>query len=340
MDTSLFDYVLPGERIAQSSVEPRDHARLLVLDRADAPFTDQHMFDLPSWIHSGDLLVFNDSKVFRARLQAKQRRHDRSFEIFLLHPQEDLWVCLARPMRYLLPGDELVFAEGVIARVIDKDPQEGTMRLRFALSAQEVFAFTDRVGDVPTPPYVDATKAVSDSYQTVYAKHVGSVAAPTAGFHFTEELLARLEAAGVERTFVTLHVGLGTFRPMKSDCLEEHRMHEEWANVSPETVQRIQDTKKRGGRVIAVGTTAVRALESAAATGELRPFSDYTRLFITPGYTFRVIDGLLTNFHLPKSTLLVLVSTFAGIERIKHAYQHAIEQAYRFYSFGDAMLIL
>ncbi|MBP7006000.1 tRNA preQ1(34) S-adenosylmethionine ribosyltransferase-isomerase QueA [Patescibacteria group bacterium] len=339
MDTSVFDYDLPASHIAQHSVEPRDHARMLCMDRTTGALEDKHVLDLPSFLRPTDLLVFNDSKVFKARFVAEKLSTGAKLEIFFLRSTNEVsWIVLAKPAKRLSMGDRLRLAGGWEALVVNKH-EDGTITLVLPQGIDAFFAYSDEFGEIPTPPYVQADEHVQQSYQTVYAKNTGSVAAPTAGFHFTERLLKELDAKGVRRAFVTLHVGLGTFRPMKDGTLEEHVMHQEWGHVSQETMEAIKQTKARGGRVIAVGTTAVRALESAARTG-LSEWSGNTSLFITPGYSFRVIDGLITNFHLPKSTLIVLVSTFAGTEHVKHAYQHAIEQNYRFYSFGDAMCIL
>lgn len=337
METSFFDYSLPSEQIATRSVEPRDHARMLVLNRVDGQLKDRHVFNLPEFLRPGDLLIFNDSKVFRARLRGTHK--GRSYEVFLLHPEEGrpgTWRALLGRSKKLSIGDRLSLADGTEVHLLEKDSEEGTWLIDFSRTHEEVFAHCEKYGDIPTPPYVGKQPIEESAYQTIYAQHVGSVAAPTAGFHFTDDLLNTLAAQRVQRAFVTLHVGLGTFRPMKSERIDSHPMHAEWAHVPAETAEAIRQTKERGGRVIAVGTTSVRALESfAGQAGE-----GWTRLFITPGYHFRVIDGLLTNFHLPKSTLLVLVSALAGRERILTGYKHAIQEGYRFYSFGDAMLIL
>ncbi len=341
METRLFDYDLPKDRIAQASVEPRDHARLLRVDRATGALADYHVFDLPDLLEPGDLLVFNDSRVFKARFAAVHLPSGAKMEIFFHRPLEETrWEVLARPGKRLHPGDRVRLAGGWEAEVIEKRTAHGTVILALPAGPEHFFAYSDLHGDVPIPPYVAANDAAKQGYQTVYAKTTGSVAAPTAGFHFTEELLARLDARGIRRTFVTLHVGIGTFRPMQGETLGEHVMHEEWGHVPTETVEAIAAAKAAGGRVIAVGTTATRALESAAASGSLQPWSGFTSLFITPGYTFRAITGLITNFHLPKSTLIVLVSAFAGLDPIRKAYAHAIATGYRFYSFGDAMCIV
>lgn len=337
MNTSVFAYILPPDRIAQRSVEPRDQAKMLIVDRSSHRLKDSHVFDLPSFLRPNDLLIFNDSKVFRARLFAT--RAGRTHEAFLLNPREGApgeWSVLISGAKKLRAGDILEFADGSIAHIILKDSAEGTCTLNFHRSNEEVFALSEKHGEIPTPPYVDGSGIQNAEYQTVYAKHRGSVAAPTAGFHFTPELLARIDELNVQRAFVTLHVGVGTFRPMKTETLEEHVMHREWASLPEETAKAIAYTKSRGGRVIAIGTTTVRVLESFQGNAK----EGWTDLFIKPGYKFTTVDALLTNFHLPKSTLLVLVSALAGEEEIKQAYTYAINHEYRFYSFGDAMLIL
>jgi S-adenosylmethionine:tRNA ribosyltransferase-isomerase len=332
MQTELFDYHLPPERIAQRPVEPRDAARLLVVERNGDRLDDRHVTDLPDLLEPGDLLVFNDSQVFKARLTARHTDHEtRRIELLLLRPEGKYWLAVAKPGKKLRAGESYILSDREQCKLVEKR-MDGSVVLDFGMSPDEVFALCDRIGEVPSPPYVEQVKNLS-TYQTVYARERGSVAAPTAGFHFTEQLLRRLDEKGVRRAFVTLHVGLGTFRPIKTETLEAHAMHEEWIDVPDETLQVIEKTKASGGRVIAVGTTTVRALESGVHHG-------FTSFFITPGYDFQKIDALLTNFHLPKSTLLVLVSAFAGRERILAAYQHAIDHGYRFYSFGDAMLII
>lgn len=333
MLTSLFDYHLPPEQIAQTPMKPRDHARLLVLGRETGDVANKHVYDLPDLLAPGDLLVLNDSRVFKARLRANC--HGKKMEIFLLRPDERFWLALAKPAKKIRIGDTLTF-NGDAAATLKEKLADGTVLLDFHMPPNDVFALTDRIGEVPTPPYVREASA-SERYQTIYAKTTGSIAAPTAGLHFTNDLFRCLGGRGIRHAFVTLHVGLGTFRPIKTKTLETHDMHEEWANVPQQTCNAIEETKKRGGRIISVGTTTLRALESSCP---LKATHGFTRLFITPGYEFRMADGLLTNFHLPKSTLLVLVSAFAGRERVLHAYAHAVRNGYRFYSFGDAMLIM
>ncbi len=334
MRTSDFDYCLPQDRIAQEPARPRDHSRLLVLDRATETWSHHHFYDITTLLRHGDLLVLNDSKVFRARLHGL-RTTDHGpldIELFLLRPDGPHWLALAKPGRKIPVGSTIAFSDERTCDVVSKR-KDGTVAVDFHAPADDVLAWTDRVGEVPTPPYVEKAPSSPDDYQTVYAKTIGSVAAPTAGFHFTPELIQSLKDNGVRFATVTLHVGLGTFRPIKTDTLEEHVMHEEWIDVPRETRDAIDETKKSGARVIAVGTTTVRALESGVAHG-------MTDLFITPGYRFKTVDALITNFHLPKSTLLVLVSAFAGRELVLSAYADAVNERYRFYSFGDAMFIV
>lgn len=328
MNTSAFDYVLPPDRIAQEPVKPRDRSRLLVLDRKTGAIAHRRFFEIGEFLRPGDLLVVNDSRVFKARLKTIE-----GIEIFLLRPDGSCWIALAKPGRKLSVGATIAFPNGRTARVAGKR-DDGTVMIDFGTSADDVFALADAIGEVPTPPYVDKPPAdAATTYQTVYAEHVGSVAAPTAGFHFTPELIDELKSDGIRFATVTLHVGLGTFRPIKTDTLESHEMHEEWIRIPEQTRRLVEETKRNGGRVIAVGTTTVRALESGIDEG-------FTKLFITPGYRFKTVDAMVTNFHLPKSTLLVLVSAFAGRDVIRRAYDEAIREGYRFYSFGDAMLIL
>jgi S-adenosylmethionine:tRNA ribosyltransferase-isomerase len=341
MHLAEFDFDLPRELIADRPAEPRDSARLLVLP-AEGPVADRRIADLPRLLRPGDLLVFNDTKVIPARLVG--RRGLATVEITLAR---DLgggaWRVYAKGARRLHPGDRIEFADDLAAEVVDKSP-EGEVTLRFD---REGMAFRDalaRYGAMPLPPYIKRTRG-GDSrdradYQTIFAREEGAVAAPTAGLHFTPALLDALAARGVEWATVTLHVGPGTFLPVKTDDPREHRMHAEWGVVSAETTRRINDARARGGRIVAVGTTSLRLLESAASeSGETREFSGETRLFILPGYRFRAIDVLLTNFHLPRSTLLMLVAALAGLDRIKAAYAHAVAARYRFFSYGDACLI-
>ncbi|MHB1130770.1 MAG: tRNA preQ1(34) S-adenosylmethionine ribosyltransferase-isomerase QueA [Chloroflexota bacterium] len=344
MRTSDFGYDLPEELIAQTPVEPRDASRLLVLHRDEQRLEHRHFTDLLGYLRQGDLLVANDSRVVPARLYGRRAGSGGRVEALLLHPRTDgAWEALVRPGRRLRAGAEVIFGEGddtVPARIEERTAAGGRV-LRFAAGSEEQL---DRIGVTPLPPYIKSAVGDPERYQTVYSRERGSVAAPTAGLHFTPGLMAALRAQGVRFAFTTLHIGLDTFRPVQADLLAEHLMHSEYCVLGAETAAAIEATRARGGRVIAVGTTAIRTLESAAAAappdGPLAPYAGWTDLFIYPGYRFRVIDGVVTNFHLPRSTLLMLISAFAGREFVLAAYREAVAQRYRFYSFGDAMLIL
>ena len=341
MRLSDFDYDLPHELIADRPAEPRDSARLLHVP-VSGSFADRHIADLPELLRPGDLLVFNDTKVIPARLVG--RRGLATVEVTLAHDRGGgSWDAYAKGARRLHPGDRLEFGDGLGAEVTRKSP-EGEVTLQFGLQPAEMRAALDRYGSMPLPPYIKRPRggetADRTAYQTMFAREEGAVAAPTAGLHFTPALLDRLAARGVEWTSVTLHVGPGTFLPVKVDDPRRHPMHAEWGAVPADVAARIAEVRRRGGRIVAVGTTSLRLLESAAAeTGDVVPFLGETRLFILPGYRFRVIDLLLTNFHLPRSTLLMLVAALAGLDRIKSAYAHAVAARYRFYSYGDACLI-
>lgn len=339
---SSYDYHLPTEFIAQQPVVPRDSSRLLVVD---SPTTHHHGIfrDLPQWLKSGDLLVINNTKVIPARLLG-QKSTGAGVEIFLLEPKPDnFWLALVKPGRRLPPGAEIIFPPSQLtATIMARDEATGGRIIQFKFPTEQSFEqLLSQVGQIPFPPYITETQAHSEQYQTVYAQQPGAVAAPTAGLHFTDELLQTLTAQGIGIAEVTLHVGIGTFRPVEVEDITTHDMHGEWVEVSSQTVDKIKATKAAGGRVIAVGTTAVRSLEGAAAQGEgIEAFTGKTNLFIYPGYRWQVVDGLITNFHLPRSSLLMLVSALLGRERLLALYQEAIAQQYRFYSFGDAMLIL
>jgi S-adenosylmethionine:tRNA ribosyltransferase-isomerase len=345
---SSYDYQLPESYIAQTPVTPRDHSRLLVVD---TPTTHhhQHFYDLPQWLEAGDLLVLNNTKVIPARLYG-YKVTGAAVEVLLLEEKSpNCWLALVKPGKRLPVGVKIQFyphqsqTNSVLeATVIDKDEATGGRLLQFDLPPETpLISVLEAYGEVPFPPYVTQRDAQPEQYQTVYAQNSGAIAAPTAGLHFTDRLLAELSQKGIAQTEVTLHVGIGTFRPVEAEIITDHKMHQEWINVPKETVKQIQDTKAQGGRVIAVGTTVVRALEGAvAAQGELRAFCGKTDLFIYPGYELQVVDGLITNFHLPRSSLLMLVSAFIGRERLLSLYEDAIAHHYRFYSFGDAMLII
>lgn len=344
MKTSELDYRLPDRLIAQHSVSPRDASKLFVYDRAKGIVQHRVFSEISNFLQPGDLLVFNNSKVFRARL------FDVSglIEIFLLRPRgEEGWECLGKPGKKLQVGAEIILAPTVSGRVCERF-DNGRFLLEFIragkkMSAEQVIVFANKVGEIPIPPYVAQKPIELSDYQTVYAKHTGSVAAPTAGFHFTKRLLAELKRKKINTAEVTLHVGIGTFQPIKTDTIEEHDMHFEWAEISEATAQAIAETKARGGRVIAVGTTTVRALEGL----EGKVGQGDVNIFINPGYEFKIIDALVTNFHLPRSTLMLLVSAFLqfrhggdGLALLKSLYAEAVAEEYRFYSFGDGMLIL
>lgn len=335
-----FDFDLPEALIAQHPVRPRDAARLLVVGDGLA---DTRVADLPDLLRPGDLLVVNDTRVIPTRLRG--RRGEARIEATLHKPAgTGAWRAFARPARRLKPGDRVAFAGDLAATVIERG-EGGEVLLDFGRDDAELLAALERHGEMPLPPYVKRTEGADprdrSDYQTLFARELGAVAAPTAALHFTPELLARLEARGVGRVEVTLHVGAGTFLPVKAVDVRTHRMHAEWGRVTAETARRIAAVRAAGGRVVAVGTTALRILETAAAaTGEVAPFAGETDLYILPGYRFRVVDMLLTNFHLPRSTLFMLVAAFAGLERMRAAYAHAVAERYRFFSYGDATLLL
>ncbi len=338
MRLSDFDFHLPPELIAQAPAPHRSASRLLHLDGVTGAVEDLWFRDLPRLVRPGDLLVFNDTRVIKARLRGRKKSGGQ-VEVLVervLGTHEVL--AQVRASKSPREGDALLLRGGITVTVMGR---EGPFfRLRFDEEA-DVFTLLERHGEVPLPPYIKHAPGVEDErrYQTVYARTPGAVAAPTAGLHFDEETLSRLGEAGAETTFVTLHVGAGTFQPVREEDLSRHVMHSEWYRIPEETVAAVERARARGGRVLAVGTTTLRALEAAAARGNLRPGADETNLFILPGYRFRVVERLLTNFHLPRSTLLMLVSAFGGLESIRRAYAHAVEQRYRFFSYGDAMLI-
>ena len=339
MKVAEFDFELPPERIAQHPANPRDSARLL---EVGATLVDRVVSDLPRLLKPNDLLVYNDTRVIKAKLYGK--RGTASVDITLHKSDgEGVWRAYARPAKKLRGGDTVDFAPGFAAEVLGKG-EGGEVTLKFALGPRELLAALDRHGHMPLPPYIkrhaDNDAADVADYQTVWGIRPGAVAASTAGFHFTPRLLGALEAAGIRRTSVTLHVGAGTFLPVKVADTDDHRMHVEWGEIGADTVSAIAETRARGGRIVSVGTTALRVLETVARDdGTLRPWSGETDIFITPGFQFRVADMLLTNFHLPRSTLFMLVAAFAGLERMKQAYAHAIAQDYRFYSYGDCCLL-
>ncbi|MGB9154270.1 MAG: tRNA preQ1(34) S-adenosylmethionine ribosyltransferase-isomerase QueA [Alphaproteobacteria bacterium] len=340
LKTSDFDFDLPAERIAQTAVEPRDHARLLRV--MPTGMEDHHIYDLPDLLRAGDLLVINDTRVIPARLYGM--RGAVKVEV-LLHKKQapSEWLAFARPGKRLRVGDTIIFASDFTAVILAKH-ESGEVHLRFNVVDDALLPLLQKHGEPPLPPYIKCeagtAKADNARYQTVYATRNGAVAAPTAGLHFTPELLAKLKTNGIDTVTVTLHVGAGTFLPVKAEHIKDHIMHAEWGEVSQATAEAINKAHREGQRVIAVGTTSLRVIESAAdEKGVVHPFSQDTAIFITPGYRFRAIDALLTNFHLPQSTLFMLVSAFMGLEVMRKAYDYAIKHDYRFYSYGDASLL-
>lgn len=338
---SDFYYDLPERLIAQTPAEPRDSSRLMAVDRETGEITHDRFYNICDYLQKGDLLVMNDSKVFPARLYGTKRGTGAAVELLLLkrHSLTD-WETLVRPGKKLKSGAVVDFPENLSCEVLET-VEEGNRIVRFAFEG-DFFDILDRIGQMPLPPYITEKLEKKDRYNTIYCRETGSAAAPTAGLHFTQEVFDKLAAKGVDTAYVTLHVGLGTFRPVKEDNILDHKMHVEHFSVPEETARKIAECKARGGRVIAVGTTSCRTLESAAgmsADGRVSACSADTGIFIYPGYKFKVIDGLITNFHLPESTLIMLVSAFMGRENTLNAYKTAVENEYRFFSFGDAMFI-
>ena len=340
MNRTDFYYELPQRLIAQTPLERRDASRLLVLDKKSGGMEHRHFYELPEYLRPGDCLVLNDSRVLPARLIGRRLPGGGVSEVLLLSDRGGgVWECLVRPGNKLRPGTELTFGDGALTAVVEAAVEGGNRLVRFRYEG--IFLdILEKLGEMPLPPYIREKLRDPERYQTVYSREYGSAAAPTAGLHFTRELLDRLVSMGVTVCPVTLHVGLGTFRPVKEDDILDHRMHSEFCIVPPETAAAVTDAKREGRRVIAVGTTSCRTLESfAAPDGSLEAKSGWTDIFIYPGYQFKCVDELITNFHLPESTLIMLVSALAGRENILRAYRAAVEREYRFFSFGDAMLI-
>ncbi len=340
MDVKDFYFDLPQELIAQDPLEDRSSSRLLVLDKETGAVEHRVFRDIVSYLRKGDCLVINDTKVIPARLYGVKEGTQAKIEVLLLKRRaDDVWEVLVKPGRKARPGAVIQFGEGLLTGKVIDVVEEGNRLIQF--SYQGIFEeILDQLGQMPLPPYITHQLKDKNRYQTVYAKHEGSAAAPTAGLHFTEELLKQIEEKGVKIAHVTLHVGLGTFRPVKVDNVQDHHMHSEFYIVEEEEAKKINDTKKAGGRVICVGTTSCRTLESAAGEdGVLKAGSGWTDIFIYPGYRFKILDALITNFHLPESTLVMLVSALAGMEHVLAAYEEAIRERYRFFSFGDAMFI-
>ena len=339
MKKSDFYFDLPEELIAQTPLQQRDQSRLMLLDKQSGAVSHRHFFELPDLLREGDCLIMNDSRVLPARLLGS-RLSGGSVELVLLRDLGDgRWECLSRPGRKTKPGTQLQFGDGELKATVEAVAEGGNRIVKFHYEG--IFLeVLERLGKMPLPPYIKEELQDAERYQTVYSRELGSAAAPTAGLHFTEELLDKIRARGIRTGFVTLHVGLGTFRPVKEEEIEDHDMHSEFCMIPEETAQLINETKARGGRVIAVGTTSCRTLESfAAEDGSVKASSGWTNIFIYPGYRFKCIDALITNFHLPESTLIMLVSALAGRENVLNAYRTAVAEHYRFFSFGDAMLI-
>lgn len=341
MKKSDFYFDLPKELIAQDPIKDRDQSRLLHLDRVTGEISHNRFFDITDFLKKGDCLVLNNTKVLPARLFGTKPTGARVEFLMLNNLGDDKWECITGPGRKARPGDTFSFGDGILHAEVLEVLENGNRIAKFTYDASNIYEVLDKIGEMPLPHYITHELKDKERYQTVYAKELGSAAAPTAGLHFTPELLKRIEDMGVTIAYVTLHVGIGTFRPVKAENIEDHQMHSEHYQVSSETAEKINNTKKNGGRVIAVGTTSCRTLESASdKNGMLNECDNSTNIFIYPGYKFKCIDGLITNFHLPESTLIMLVSAFSSRENVLNAYNAAIEEKYRFFSFGDAMLIL
>ena len=342
MKTSDFNFELPQELIAQTPLEPRDASRMLCMTGETGALEHRHFYDVPSLLRPGDALILNDSRVLPARLYGLKEETGAAMEFLLLEQKgQDIWEVLVKPGKKAKPGVCVSFGGGLLRAQVLDTVEGGNRVVKFTYPKEEnIYTVLERIGQMPLPPYITEKLADKERYQTVYSRELGSAAAPTAGLHFTKELLEKLRAQGVEIGAVTLHVGLGTFRPVKVEDVTNHHMHSEHYCVPNETAELIARTKSAGGRVIAVGTTACRTLEAVAAKyGEVRADEGYTDIFIYPGFPFRVLDGLITNFHLPESTLIMLVSAFAGYRRVMEAYRVAVEERYRFFSFGDCMFL-
>lgn len=339
MKTSDFNYELPQELIAQTPLERRDASRLMTLDRKTGEVGHLHFYDLPTLLRPGDCLVLNNSRVIPARLIGRRETGGVTEVLLLIDRGDKTWECLVRPGKKCRPGTKINFGEGKLTAIVEKVLDGGNRLIRFDYDG--IFMeILEELGKTPLPPYIKEELQDSERYQTVYSKVSGSAAAPTAGLHFTPELLDQIQNMGVGLAYVTLHVGLGTFRPVKEEDIEEHDMHSEYCMISQDTADLINNTRKSGGRVICVGTTSCRTIESwAAEDGTLKESAGWTDIFIYPGYKFKIMDGLITNFHLPESTLIMLVSAFAGRENVLNAYKIAVDNKYRFFSFGDAMFI-
>lgn len=338
MKTKDFYYDLPEELIAQHPMEERDHSRLLVMDKVTGELEHRHFYDIINYLSPGDVLVLNDTKVLPARLYGHRVGKEEKIEFLLLNHEKDVWECLSKPGKKAKLGTEIEFSDKLKAKVVDIS-EDGSRFLKFEYEGifEEIL---DELGEMPLPPYITEKLEDKDRYQTVYAREEGSAAAPTAGLHFTKELLKEIEDKGIKICYITLHVGLGTFRPVKVENIDDHNMHSEFYILKEDVANTINEAKKNGNKIIAVGTTSVRTLESVAdEDGMLRAKSGFTNIFIYPPYKFKCVDSLITNFHLPESTLVMLVSAFSTRENILNAYNEAVKERYRFFSFGDAMFI-
>ena len=336
-----FDYDLPHELIAQTPIKKRDASRLLVLDHKTGEMQDKHFYDILDQLHAGDAVVMNNSRVLPARLYGVKPDTGGHVEVLLLNNTEgDVWETLVKPAKRIKPGTEIKFGDGELTATVTEELEHGGRMIEFHYDG--IFLeVLEKLGETPLPPYIKEKLDDPERYQTVYAKENGSAAAPTAGLHWTKELLQKVEEKGVKLVYLTLHVGLGTFRPVDEKNIEDHKMHSEFYRLDAQSAQTLNDVRANGGRIIATGTTSIRTLETIGSKfdGEIKPDSGWTDIFIKPGYDWKVVDAFITNFHLPKSTLVMLVASFTGRDTILNAYQHAIEEKYRFFSFGDAMFI-
>ncbi|WP_203624320.1 tRNA preQ1(34) S-adenosylmethionine ribosyltransferase-isomerase QueA [Lacticaseibacillus sp. 866-1] len=341
LTTEDFDYDLPHELIAQTPLKKRDASRLLVLNAETGAYEDKHFYDILDYLNPGDAVVMNDTKVMPARLYGVKKETGAHMEVLLLHNTEgDQWETLMKPAKKAPVGTVIDFGDGLLQATVKEELDHGGRIIEFHYDG--IFMeILDQLGETPLPPYIKAKLDDPDMYQTVYAKEMGSAAAPTAGLHWTPELLQKVKDKGVKLVYLTLHVGLGTFRPVSEDNIEDHKMHSEFYRFSQEAADTLNEVKQNGGRIIATGTTSIRTLETIGTKfhGEIKPSSGWTDIFIKPGYHWTLVDAFITNFHLPKSTLVMLVAAFTGRENILNAYQHAIQEKYRFFSFGDAMYI-
>ncbi len=341
LSLSDFDYDLPHELIAQTPLKERDASRMLILDHKTGALQDKHFYDILDELHAGDAVVMNNTRVMPARLYGVKPDTGGHEEVLLLNnTEDDKWETLMKPARRAKVGTEVVFGDGQLKATVTEELEHGGRMIEFHYDG--IFMeILEQLGETPLPPYIKEKLDDPEMYQTVYAKENGSAAAPTAGLHWTKELLAKAEAKGVKLIYLTLHVGLGTFRPVDEDDIDDHKMHSEFYRLTPEAADELNEVRKNGGRIIATGTTSIRTLETIGAkfNGEIKPDSGWTDIFIKPGYQWQVVDAFITNFHLPKSTLVMLVAAFTGRDNILNAYQHAIDERYRFFSFGDAMFI-